>query len=173
MTTKQALLLIDAQVNMFDPQTPIQAAVALLGRLTQLLERARAAKTPVIFIRNCGGAGDVDELGTPGWEVHPALQPTVDELVLDKTTCDSFASTPLKKELDRLGVMRLTIAGLQSDFCVRETTLGALAHGFTVTLVADGHSTCDSDQQSAAEISAAINAAFRDRVTLVNADSYL
>lgn len=166
MKSKQAFLLIDAQVNMFDPLSPIVSADELLGRLTNLLDHLRTAKIPVIFVRNCGGVGDPDRPGTPGWEVHPALQPLPGELVLDKTTCNTFESTPLKAELDKLGVTNLIIAGLQSEFCVCETTLGALADHFNVTLVSDGHSTCNSDDQSAAEISAAINAEFQDRVTL-------
>ena len=56
-----ALLLIDAQVNMFDPANPVAGADALLSRLGQLLARARAAGAPVVFVRNCGGEADPDE----------------------------------------------------------------------------------------------------------------
>jgi streptothricin hydrolase len=170
MNSKQALLLVDAQVNMFDPQLPVWSADALLGRLTNLRDQARSTQTPIIFIRNCGGPHDPDQPGTPGWELHPALQPAVGDVLLDKTTCDTFASTTLQDELQKLGVTSVIIAGLQSEFCIRETTLGALAHGLAVTLVADGHSTYDSDSQKAAEISASVNAEFKDRVTLAPAD---
>jgi hypothetical protein len=65
------------------------------------------------------------------------------DLVLDKTTRDTFASTALGDELEARGIKRLLVAGFQSEFCVRETTLGALGRGFDVTLVSDGHSTRD------------------------------
>lgn len=53
---------------------------------------------------------------------------------------------------------------------MRETALGALARGLGVTLVADAHSTYDSGDRTAAEISAAVNAELEGRVTLVNAE---
>ena len=92
---------------------------------------------------------------TPGWELHPALQPAPGDLVVDKTTGDTFASTPLDGEHRTLGVTRLVIAGLQSENCIRDTALGALSRDYEVTLVSDGHSTYDADGQSAQEKSGA------------------
>jgi nicotinamidase-related amidase len=166
-----ALLLVDVQVNMFDPASPVAGAPALLDRLRGLLARARAAGAPVFFVRNTGGAGDPDVPGTPGWELHPALAPAAGEAVLDKTTCDTFASTDLGSRLAAIGVARLVIAGLQSEWCIRETSLGALANGCTVTLVADGHSTYDGRTRTAAEATAAVNAELASRVTLLRADA--
>ena len=42
-----ALLLIDAQVNMFEPE-PVYQAAEVLATLRELLDRARAAAAPVI-----------------------------------------------------------------------------------------------------------------------------
>ena len=90
--------------------------------------------------------------------------------MIDKTTRDAFVSTALGGELDERGITRLIITGFQSEFCVRETTLGALARGFDVTLVSDGHSTCGSGGRTAAEISTAVNVELQDRVRLQNAE---
>src|SRR5262245_25805188 len=90
-----ALVLIDLQKNMLDPENPVAGAEALSGRLQDLLGRARAARAPVVFVRNCGGDGDPDVKGTPGWELHSGFAPGKTEPVLDKTTCDTFASTDL------------------------------------------------------------------------------
>jgi len=169
MNPNTALLVIDVQVNMFDPSHAVASADGLLTHVRSLVSSARAAGAPVVFVRNCGGLQDPDVKGTPGWELHPALQPAAGELVLDKTTCDAFASTPLGRELDVRGVRRVVIAGLQSDYCVRETTLGALARGLEVTLVSDAHSTYDSSQRTAAQITAAVNAEFAGRVVLTPA----
>ena len=162
-----ALLVIDAQVNMLGPRNPVSDADGLLVRLFTLIDRSRAARAPVIFIRNCGEPGDPDVRGTAGWELHPTLRPVDGELLLDKTTTDAFESTPLEGELKRLGATRLIIAGLQSDHCVKKTTLGALARGYDVTLVADGHSTYDSDGRSAPEISSSINAELANRAKVL------
>jgi nicotinamidase-related amidase len=170
MNPNTALLVIDVQVNMFDPSHAVASADGLLAHVRSLVSRARTAGAPVVFVRNCGGPQDPDVKGTPGWELHPALQPAGGELVLDKTTCDTFASTPLGEELDARGVRRVVIAGLQSDYCIRETTLGALARGLEVTLVADAHSTYDNRQRSAAQITAAVNTEFAGRAVLTPAE---
>jgi nicotinamidase-related amidase len=163
-----ALLVIDAQVNQFDSAYwPVHAPDVLLARLRDLVARSRAARTPVLFVRNCGGPGEPDVLGTAGWEIHPELAPTADEPVFDKTTCDSFASTPLGEELERMGVRKVVIAGVQSDMCIRETSLGALARRLDVTLVSDGHAAFDRGGEDAPAKSAAVNAELADRVTLV------
>lgn len=171
MPATTALLLIDAQVNMFDPATPVYEADALLARLVDLVTRARGAEppVPVIFVRNCGGADDPDQEGTPGWEIHPRLAPVAGDLVLDKTTTDAFESTTLADELATRGIQALVIAGLQSEHCIRATTLGALARGLHVTLVANGHSTYDSGERTAAAIRDAVNAEFARRVEIVRA----
>lgn len=169
MSAGVALLLIDAQVNMFDAAFPVADAVALLERLRALLERARATGTPAVFVRNSGGAGNPDEPGGPGWALHPELSPREGEPVLDKTTCNTFASTTLAELLRARGVTNVVIAGLQSDYCVRETTLGALALGFAVTLVSDGHSTYDNKGRSASAIRAAVNDEFSPRARLTPA----
>jgi nicotinamidase-related amidase len=170
MTTPAALLVIDVQVNMFDPSHAVASADGLLARVRSLVTRARTAGAPVVFVRNCGGPEDPDVHGTPGWELHPTLQPGPGELVLDKTTCDTFVSTHLGEELDALGVRRVVITGLQSEYCIRETTLGALARGLEVTLVQDAHSTYDGRQRKAREISAAVNAEFAERAAVTPAE---
>jgi len=163
-----ALLLIDLQANMFDPANPVKAADLLLANLPPLLERARAARVPVFLVRNCGSAGDPDVRGTPGWELHPSFRPAAGEVVVDKTSSDAFADTVLDEELKRLGVTDLVIAGLQSEYCIRATILGALARGYEVTLVADGHSTYDGEGYSAEEKTAGINAELGKRVCLTS-----
>lgn len=170
MKTNTALLVIDAQANMFDPANPVVGMLAMLSRLGSLVARARAARVPVVFVRNCGGAGDPDAKGSPGWELHESLVPEAGELMLDKTTCDTFASTPLAEHLAARGVTHVVVAGLQSEFCVRETALGALAHKLAVTLVSDAHSTYDGKTRSAEDITAAVNHELAGRVKLARAE---
>lgn len=155
--SRTALLLVDAQANMFDPASPVDDADGLRERLAALLARAREAQAPVLFVQNDGAPGDPDEPGTPGWELESALLPLPGEPVLRKVTRDTFASTPLGAMLAAQSVRTLVIAGLQSEFCIAETVRGAAAAGVEAVLVADGHSTYPSAGASAAAI--------RERIT--------
>ncbi len=59
------------------------------------------------MLRNTGGAGDRDEPGTPGWELHPELQRAKGDAVLDKTTGNALGSTNLADELNTRGITTL------------------------------------------------------------------
>lgn len=71
-----------------------------------------------------------------------------------KTAPDSFHNTQLHTLLHEHGISHLIICGMQSEFCVDTTTRRALALGYPVTLVADGHTTSDNRTLKAAQISA-------------------
>jgi nicotinamidase-related amidase len=168
MTT--ALLIIDAQVNMFGPEAAYDAP-ALRRRLQHLADAARDANVPVIFVRNNGSDGDPDVPNTPGWHIDPALAAADGtEPVIDKWASNSFEGTRLAEELRVLGVDHVAIAGLQSDYCVSATVRGAIAEGLQVTLVRDAHSTYDGDQP-AAQIIEAVNDQLSGEVDLRDAAS--
>lgn len=142
MTT--ALLLIDAQINMFEPD-PVYDGPAILARLGELVARARAAGAPVVFVRHNGGPGDPDQPHTPGWPIHPTLAPASGEPIVDKHTPDAFYQTNLAGVLAARGVDSLVIAGMQTEYCIDTTTRRARSQGYRVTLAQDAHSTYPGD----------------------------
>lgn len=154
---RTALLVIDAQVNMFDPQEPVHAANQMLVRLQSLIERAREYGIQLVYLRNNGDPGDPDAPGTPGWEIHPTLAPRAGELVIDKFSPNGFEGTDLGNALQQRQIGRLVLAGMQTDFCVAATCRGAVASGYDVTLVADAHSTYDTGEMEAGDIIARYN----------------
>ena len=87
-------------------------------------------------------------------------------LLLRKTASDSFHLTGLQDLLRSHGVTSLVVCGMQSDFCVDTTTRRALALGYPVVLVADGHTTLDNRVLAAAQIVAHHNE------TLANLESF-
>lgn len=78
----------------------------------------------------------------------PDPPPQTHDLLIDKTHGNAFEETTLPFELEALGVKHVVVTGLVSHGCVRATSLGALAHGLAVTLVADGHSSYAKDAAS-------------------------
>jgi nicotinamidase-related amidase len=106
----------------------------------------------VVHVRNNGGKDDPDAHGTTGWElVHDAA---VNETVIDKRTPDSFAGTELGSLLT--DTSDIVVVGMQSEYCVRETSLAAMEQGFAVLLPRGAHATYASGKRSAAEIAAAV-----------------
>ena len=157
-----ALLVIDLQRGAFDGVrcTPIDAPDALIDGASALIEAARAGHVPVVFIQHCGvEAGGAFEEGSPHWDLHAALVPAADELVMRKYASSSFEQTDLDRRLRARNVGQLVLCGLQSEFCVSNTAHAALALGYRVQVAGDAHSTWPSDASTAATIRDAANAA--------------
>jgi nicotinamidase/pyrazinamidase len=78
--------------------------------------------------------------GTPGAELHAALDAARVDVVVDKGTdpgtegYSGFDGTDLAALLRERRIDRVTVAGLATDYCVRATALDALREGFAVTL---------------------------------------
>jgi nicotinamidase/pyrazinamidase len=78
--------------------------------------------------------------GTPGAELHEALDRSRLDVVIDKGQdpgtdgYSGFDATELESLLRERGVDRLTIGGLATDYCVKNTALDALRLGFDVTV---------------------------------------
>ena len=141
--TNCALLILDAQVNMFSGDLHVYQADECLANLIYLAELARVQRVPVIFVMNEGGPGDPDEPGTPGWMLHPELGPRSGDIVLAKHTPDAFMGTQLYEVLEESEINQLVIAGMQTELCVTATCRRAYDIGYVVTLVEDSHTTFD------------------------------
>ena len=146
-----AVLILDAQVNMFDQAMPVYQAAELLPRLRSLIRKARQSRAPVIYVQNEGGPGDPDEPGTLGWRIHPALEPDDGDPIVRKRVPDAFQATKLDQILKTRGVQRLVVAGMQTELCINTTVRRARELGYAVTLVADAHSTFDGRSETAAQ----------------------
>lgn len=151
-----ALLVIDVQRALSEGEYAAFDVTKLVERINGVIAKARAAGIPVVFIQHEEGEGPMVH-GRPGWELAPALDARPGDPRIRKTKPDSFAGTGLQALLEKLGVKDLVVTGMQSDFCVDATTRGALAQGYAVTLVSDGHSTLDNEGRKAADISRLCN----------------
>ncbi len=159
MTHNTALLIIDAQVNMFEEGRSVFEGDKVLQKIGGLIAQARARRVPIIYIQNNGTEIDPDLPGTPGWEIHPSIAPGADDMVIQKWTPDSFHETTLQITLDSLNIRQLVIAGMQTEFCIDATCRRAHALGYDVTLVKDAHSTYDGEGLTAPQIIAQHNEA--------------
>lgn len=151
MTT--GLLVIDLQRGMFMDATKPHDGERVLSRAAALLARARKRGAPIRHVQHDGGPGD-PLLGKPGfgWEIHPDVAPRPDEPVIGKTRCSAFPGTDLDAQLKGLGIMRLVIAGMQTEYCIDTNCRAAADFGYKVILAKDAHTTFDNPVLSAAQI---------------------
>ena len=148
---RSALLVIDVQRILTEGRDAAHGVDGVIERINAMARAARAAGAPVIFVQHETKSDEMRH-GTPSWQLAPALEVLPGDHYVRKTATDSFHRTTLQGLLDHLGVTRLVICGLQSDFCVDTTTRRALALGYPVTLVSDAHSTVGNGILTAAQI---------------------
>lgn len=98
--------------------------------------RWRGADPPSIWPPHC-------LQGTPGAELHPALERAKVDVVIDKGQdpnsqgYSGFQDTRLADLLRERGIDRLFVGGLATDYCVKNTVLDALALGLDVVVLED------------------------------------
>ena len=156
-----ALLIIDVQQILCSGKNIAHDVDGVINRINLVSRKARAAGTLVVVIQHETKDGDMD-YGTDSWTLAPALQVHSSDVFLRKTASDSFHGTGLRELLVSRGITNLVICGLQSEFCVDTTTRRAMALGYPVVLVSDGHSTVDNGILSAPQISAHHNKTLSD-----------
>ena len=138
-----ALLVIDVQQALCSGEYKAFESERVIDRINSVTRSARSAGAPVIMIQHESQGGPLD-FGTDGWRLADGLEVQATDILLRKKATDSFHQTELQALLRDRGVKDLIICGLQSEFCVDTTTRRALALGYPVVLVADGHSTLNS-----------------------------
>ena len=162
MTT--ALLVIDVQRAITSGRFAAHDSEGVIARINAVAARARDAGVPVVVIQH-EDDGPL-RYGSDAWQLDPRLTTSPADVSLRKRATDSFHATPLQAELASRGVTELVVCGFQSDFCVDTTTRRALALGYPVRLISDGHATVDNEVLGAAQISAHHN------VTLAGIESF-
>jgi nicotinamidase-related amidase len=158
-----ALLLIDIQKGMWMEAAKPYKGEAMLKNAADLLARARSAGIPIIHIQHDGGSGDTLCKGTEGFDIHPAVSPQAGETRIVKSHCSSFRDTGLDAALKRLGVDKVVIAGMQTDFCVDTACRIAHGLGYEVILAEDAHSTMDNSVMTAEQLIAYHGGLLKDR----------
>ncbi len=141
MRTDTVLLIIDVQTGLVAGTHPVHQLDALLGNISTLIVQARTTRVPIIYVQD----NDVDEIGSPGWQIHPAIASEKGDLVIRKPEADAFYGTTLRQELEKRGIRHLIVVGCKSEVCIDATCRRATNLGYNVTLVSDAHSTTDND----------------------------
>lgn len=150
--TATALIVIDVQRGMFAFQDQPHGGVGVLSRIANLVERARNASMPVIFVQHDGGAGHPLEKPGDNWRIHPDTGYREGDIVVEKRNCDAFHDTNLQQLLTDKAAETLVLCGMMSEFCVDTTCRRAFSLGYKVVLASDAHTTFSKPHLSADKI---------------------
>jgi nicotinamidase/pyrazinamidase len=151
-----ALIVVDVQ-NDFCPG----GALAIAGgdEVVPVINRIQGKFRHVVFTRDwhpadhCSFSDDpafVDKSwpahcvrDTPGAAFHPDLRLPPDPWVVSKgdhagiEAYSGFQDTDLADRLREVGVRRVFVCGLATDYCVKATVLDALTNGFDTVVISD------------------------------------
>ena len=146
---KGALLIVDVQEGVMKQTWD---AARVIANVARAVERAREARVPVIWVQH---ADDQLQSGSAAWQWVSALKPANDEVSIQKQYPSSFEQTGLEASLANMGVSHITLAGAQTNWCIRATAYAALERGYDITLVKDAHTTDTLELEDGAKIDAA------------------
>ena len=146
MGVSRALVIVDIQKDYFAGGAhPLVGPEAAVTGARRVLDAFRASGDPIVHVRHVWGDEDATFMRpeTEGVEIHPAVAPSGDELVITKEFPNSFRETALEDELRARGVDSLVVCGMMTSMCVDATVRAAVDLGFDTTVVHDACATCD------------------------------
>lgn len=122
----EALLVVDIQPETIRPRN----AESLIGLWNEII--GSFAPEHVAYIANLRPLARIPQ-GNPfaeGLEVVSAN-------VFYKRVPNAFKSSSLAEWLNEIGTDQVRIIGIDGNWCIKATALGALKHGFRVTVIED------------------------------------
>ena len=149
MSTNQPVAIERSALLVIDVQDSFRADLSRWARrgnpefegpLSRLVAAYRAAGLPVIFFLHTDG-DRYFERDSPHLRVMDFVAPRPEEPVLLKDTRNCFTSTDLAARLERLGVRRLAITGIQTEQCCETTARVAADLGYDVDFVLEATQT--------------------------------
>jgi nicotinamidase-related amidase len=156
--SRLALVVYDMQVGVLRQLPDAEAVVA---RVVEVLEAARAGGYPIFFLRHMflpnrlkgifglrmamawqqvDSPAKLEEFllrDSPEFALVPEMSPRADEAILDKTTMSAFEGTPLAPALRDLGMCAFAIVGVALEVGIEPTVRHATDLGLIPIVVSD------------------------------------
>lgn len=155
------LILIDIQRDYFPGgRFPLVGPEAAAERAAALLGAFRDRGLPVIHVRHESLEADAGFLaaGTEGAQLHPAVAPADDEIVVVKHHPNAFLETDLEGHL--AAGSSLVVAGMMTSMCVDATVRAASDLGYSVTVAGDACAAPDLEYAGTRVAGPDVHAAF-------------
>jgi len=139
-----ALIVIDIQNDYFPGGAmELEGAEAAGEKAGAALRAFRGRGLPVIHVRHLSvRPGSTFFIpGTKGAQIHAAVQPQGNEIVVEKNFPNSFRGTGLQEILEKQQIRSLAVAGMMTHMCVDATVRHAADLGYRITLLGDACAT--------------------------------
>jgi nicotinamidase-related amidase len=159
----QALLLVDIQNDYFPGGAmELVSATEAGARAGALLAAFRKAGLPVVHVQHLATRPGATFFlpGTKGADIHASVTPLPGETLVTKHFPNSFRDTPLRSDLQGLGITELVVAGMMTHMCIDTTVRAAFDLGFTVRLAGDACATKDLARPGSTVPAAQVQTAF-------------
>ncbi len=119
----------------------LEGVEGALAEAKKVLDRARAAGTPVIHIAHDSGPGTPYDTTADVGQIADLVAPEDGEPTVIKRFPNAFVETDLNERLKDLGVDQVVRTGFMTHMCVNSTFRGAFNLGYGATVVADATAT--------------------------------
>jgi len=137
---KHALMVIDVQPVFLDnADFRTLDGDDLVDKCSALIDRARAAGVPVIYVRHADDDDMPEGTSEDAKQFHPDLAPRPGEPIVDKIFGSGFMETDLDGVLTSNGIEGVVACGLSTYGCVNQTVLFAKLYGYDVAVVGNAH----------------------------------
>jgi nicotinamidase-related amidase len=87
--------------------------------------------------------------GTWGAQILDELSPQENDHMVRKQSSGGFFQTPLDRVLRNLGIKKLVVTGVATNFCVETTVREAVGYGYDIILVSDATASFDLEGHKA------------------------
>jgi nicotinamidase-related amidase len=127
---KTAMLIMDYQNRMLNELSE-HARKEILEKANAILEKARKANIPVIYVEVRRGER------TPEMEIHHSIAPKTGDMVLTKQRTGPFTTTNLNEVLKKFGADTLVLFGIATQGCILTTVRCGADLDYKLVVVSD------------------------------------
>jgi nicotinamidase-related amidase len=146
-SAKKALLVIDLQENLLNPESRLHvdspSIEPLCSRVNLMIKQYNQKGWPVLYVVNEWTnpilnwvTGNVVKKGAKGTGIDPRIE-RVNQTIYIKSAGDALSNKDLLCFLKEQGIQELTLTGVFSNQCVKETLKSGLKKGYQVTVIED------------------------------------
>lgn len=121
----ELLLVIDIQTGTL---APLIGKETLINKINALIDFFHEKNAPIIFVQQAGYGN-----------ISSKVNKRVEDVVTKKNKPNAFTSPEFAEVIQGIDCTSVVVVGLMSNACVQHTCKGALANGYSVTLISDAH----------------------------------